>query len=601
VLPLPCRSVPLKPKTALLMSEEVFLEPILRHLLAPWGHQVVRVAHADEVPELTAGAAPGLIVLDLPAADDASLRLVQGLAISGVPLIVLSPDAQALQGQAGQGVRVLAWPPDVAALTEAIRESLGGEPSAAPGARDEPARSWLARVATAAATLLLVALAALLLAPSLGVPGAPNVLERLLAKKEEAESAGEAPLAVRLIEGEPQTFELPDEVVRQMALSHPYRVPREAAPRPLAVTGTLAFDPDALARVQSRFPGEVVALGPGTTRGQWRYGMRVKEGELLAVVWSKELGEKKSDLVDALAQLKLDQDTLKRLEELYSSTGGTSEAAVRQARRNVSAGINAVNKAKRTLLTWRLLPEEIKAVEDEAKRIIERKGKRDPEREKDWARVEVRAPINGIIVEKNVVRGHIVDTATDLFKIADMSRLAVYASVYEEDLQLLRRERDYYAEGPVPWQVHLTSDPMRRALQSPGIEKVGLIVDPNQHTALVFGQLRVGQFVTATLELPPSPGVVSVPAAALDEDGQASYVVVRPDPDKPRFQLRRVRVLRRFNGAAYVASEASPAQRAEGALPLRPGELVVTAGAVQLRAALEEAQAKASAKKGAAQ
>jgi cobalt-zinc-cadmium efflux system membrane fusion protein len=589
------------------MSGEGFLEPILRDLLAPWGHQVVRVAHADDVPELLAGAAPRLIVLDLPAADDASLRLIKGLAGSGVPLIVLSCDAQALQGQAGQGVRVLGWPPDVAALTEALRESLGSEPSASPGGSDEPAQSWLGRFATAAATLLLVALAALLLAPSLGVPGAPNVLERLLAKKEEAESAEEAPLAVRLVGG-PDTFELPDEVVRQMALSHPYRVPREAVPRPLTVTGTLAFDPDALARVQSRFPGEVVALGPGTTKGQWRYGMRVKEGELLAVVWSKELGEKKSDLVDAMAQLKLDQDTLKRLEELYSSTGGTSEAAVRQARRNVSAGINAVNKAKRTLLTWRLLPEEIKAVEDEAKRVIERKGKRDPEREKDWARVEIRAPISGVIVEKNVVRGHIVDTTTDLFKVADMSRLAVYASVYEEDLQLLRRERDYYATEPVPWQVYLTSDPMRRSLQSPGIEKVGLIVDPNQHTALVFGrvdntdgQLRVGQFVTATVNLPPSPGVVSVPAAALDEDGQASYVVVRPDPDKPRFQLRRVRVLRRFNGAAYVASEVSLAQRAEGALPLRPGEWVVTAGAVQLRAALEEARAKACVKKGAAQ
>src|SRR5262249_10213036 len=140
---------------------------------------------------------------------------------------------------------------------------------------------------------------------------------------------------------------------------------------------------------------------------------------------SKDLGEKKSELVDAMTQLHLDQDTLKKLEELYSSSGGTSEAALRQARRNVSAGINAVNKAKRTLLTWKVPPDEIKAIEDEANRIIARKGKRDPKRETDWARVDIKAPITGVIVEKNALVGHIVDTTTDLFKVADMSRLAV--------------------------------------------------------------------------------------------------------------------------------------------------------------------------------
>jgi len=599
--------------TVLLVSHEPFLEPILHHLL-PAGERVVRVDRPEAVAGQLGEHPPRMILLDLPHADDLAASFIRQLhREAGLPLVVLTPHPEALRGAVEPAVRVLGRPPELGELGHALREALGEPEPAAPEApAEEPPRAgWVGRVVTAAGTLLLMALAALLLAPSLGVPGVPNALERLLAKKEQAEEAEEAPLAVRLIEGQPDTFELPEDVVRQMALLRPYRVPPEAASRPLTVTGTLAFDPDALGRVQSRFPGEVVALGtskaPATEDGRtlpertWQYGMAVKEGDLMAVVWSKDLGEKKSELVDAMVQLHLDQDTLKKLEALDSSP----EAVIRQARRNVSAGINAVNKAKRTLMTWRLPDDEIRAIEDEAKKIIERKGKRDPEHEKDWARVDIKAPLSGVIVEKNVLRGHIVDTNADLFKVADMSRLAVYASVYEEDLGLLRREHDRYAPGPVPWQVFLTSDPARRPLKSPGIEKVGLIVDPNQHTALVFGrvdnkdgQLRVGQFVTATLELPPPPGVVSVPAAALDEDGQASYLVVRPDPDKPRFQLRRVRVLRRFNGTAYIASEVTSAQRTEGIQPLRAGDWVVTSGAVQLRAALEEARAKARVKKG---
>src|SRR5262249_23921982 len=144
-----------------------------------------------------------------------------------------------------------------------------------------------------------------------------------------------------------------------------------------------------------------------------QYGAHVRKDQLLAVVWSKELGEKKSELVDALTQLALDQKTLAGLKDL-SRTGSTSEAALRQAERNVSASLNAANRAERALRTWKVPDDEIKAVKDEAKKIIDRKASRNSTREKNWARVEVRSPIDGLIVEKNVVRGNIADTTTDL-------------------------------------------------------------------------------------------------------------------------------------------------------------------------------------------
>ena len=37
-------------------------------------------------------------------------------------------------------------------------------------------------------------------------------------------------------------------------------------------------------------------------------------------------------------------------------------------------------------------------------------------------------PLDGVIIEKNVALGELVDTSTDLFKIADLSHLRVMAA-----------------------------------------------------------------------------------------------------------------------------------------------------------------------------
>src|SRR5262249_58527686 len=67
----------------------------------------------------------------------------------------------------------------------------------------------------------------------------------------------------------------------------------------------------------------------------------------------------------------------------------------------------------------------------------ERGEQRDRAHDRDWAKVEVRSPLEGTILEKNVTVGDIVDTATDLYKIADLRTLAVWAHVYEDDLPAL--------------------------------------------------------------------------------------------------------------------------------------------------------------------
>ena len=108
--------------------------------------------------------------------------------------------------------------------------------------------------------------------------------------------------------------------------------------------------------------------------------------------------------------------------------------------------------------------------------------------------------------------------------------------------------------------------------------------------------LRAGQFVTATVELLPPKNVVEVPISAVVEDGKDSIVFVQTDPEKPVFTMRRVQVTNRFDRTAYVRSVpvTTDERRAAGEdvqpslpkEPLREGERVLTAGALELKTAL---------------
>ena len=355
-----------------------------------------------------------------------------------------------------------------------------------------------------------------------------------------------------------------------------------AATRPITLPpfhGVLALDSDRLSRVNSRFAGEVVEMGqPSPSKGElaFRVGDQVHAGDLLAVVWSKELGEKKSELVDALAKLRAEELLLKRLRHLYESGAGP-ERSVRDSERNVQAARVDVAKAERTLRTWRLTDADLKAIQAEADRIIALD--RRPAPSPDWARVELRAPRDGVILEKNIAIGDLVDPTSTVFRIGDLSQLAVWAHVYEEDLMLLQA-----LPQPIRWTVALPS--RGGATFSGTLGKIGAVIDPAQHTALVSGRvenlrgdLKAGQFVTVTIELPAPTREVELPAAAVVEDGRESAVFVQPDPGVQRYQRRPVKVLRRFRDVIYVRAEETGVQ---------PGDRVVTAGALLLLNAMDQ-------------
>jgi cobalt-zinc-cadmium efflux system membrane fusion protein len=192
----------------------------------------------------------------------------------------------------------------------------------------------------------------------------------------------------------------------------------------------------------------------------------------------------------------------------------------------------------------------------------------------------------------------VVDNTVNLFQIADVSRLQVVANCPEDALPIL----EALDRGARKWTVQTVGTPAATGLAGT-IDEIGYLIDPNQHTAVIKGyvdnpgqRIRAGQYVTATVKIPPPDNVVEIPTDALVEDGKQSLVFVQPDASMHHFTMRRVQVTNRFERTVFVRDTPMPKEeqltaqdKEEGFLPieiLRPGERVLFCGSLELKAAL---------------
>ncbi len=578
--------------TILLVDDDEVLSQVLRRVLTRDGYRVVEAGSVAQALELTREDKPQLGLLDLSLPDGDGMELATKLRAQGVdcPLILVTAYPLRLRDQPelrSAFTRILTKPLNLQDLRLAIEAALvpgttavNSESQAAPveapqGTGEHPPDSELARsfssppapgrsrYVVAAALFALACVLVVMVLPALGMPGPLDWFNK--APTPVATAAEDKQSSALPVKGDPDGLELGQEVKDRLAIQVAQVEPPKEG-RQLTLSGSLNFDPNLLAQVHPRFSGEVIEVGPyvppGATRPSDRalsYGDPVREGQLLAVIWSNDFGQKKNDLIEALAKVWTDQITLTALEEL-ANEGAGSGANVRLQKGVVTADYSAVDRARTALHLSRLTDKEIQEVEDIAKAIynertkaLKEKGEKKTPPGGDWqkwARIEVRANFSGVIVERNVEKtGALVDVTAMLFKIADLNKLVAQVYAYEEDLPALLQ-----LPRPIPWQVRAATDVPEGVLTTGGVDLIGPVIDPNQHTALVFGHvdnpgpdhpLRVGQFVTATISLPAPDNVVAVPTSAVVETGAESIVFVQPDRSKPIYSMRRVAVTQR--------------------------------------------------------
>ena len=173
--------------------------------------------------------------------------------------------------------------------------------------------------------------------------------------------------------------------------------------------------------------------------------------------------------------------------------------------------------------------------------------------------------------------------------------MSVWLHAYEEDLPYLRQ-----LVRPIRTEIRLPANPNLGVLEGT-IDRIGDIIDPNEHMALLIGSvknedgvLQAGQFVSATIQIPERARHCPRfrPRRLVDEDSDC-YIFVQPDPKVSRFQCRKVLEVRRQHDVVFVRSQLNEEQRQKGLQELHADELVVSRGALELREDLLQQQTAA--------
>jgi len=384
-----------------------------------------------------------------------------------------------------------ALPPTGSPVAAGAPEPAAGP--AAPGGLSEPPGSRKETLKTVAIMLVALAVLGVVFAVSLGweLPGLTHD------KEHAAKTPDTTPFKVELVRDEkhpsgfvPNTLSIPVAVQESLGITRKGRVEGVAVVtlpltnQTIEFPGSTAVNPAKIARIKVRFPtngSEVTSIGktvesfPPTVEREIRPGDTVRAGQVLADFYSVDVGSKKNDLIDAIYQLKLDQEIYDRA---VASGGAVPEVFVKNAFKSVVGDLNTIDRAVKTLQTWNVPQEDIDAVRKEAeeisKQLAAKPGARpviDPEKEKLWGKVLLRSPISGVVLERNITANEIViDNTVNVFQIANVDDLLVIVNVPEE---YLPRLRELQKKGLLNWTIQTAGAPVKFKVTAAALDGLG--------------------------------------------------------------------------------------------------------------------------------
>lgn len=257
--------------------------------------------------------------------------------------------------------------------------------------------------------------------------------------------------------------------------------------------GEVRFNEDRTAHVVPRLPGVAESVPA-------ELGQTVKKGQVLAVISSPELAEMRSTLIAARTRLDLARTTYEREKKLWQDKI-SAEQDYLQAQQAFQEAQIAARNAESKLTALGVKPGGA-----------------------GLNRYELRAPFDGVIVEKHISLGEAVKEDANVFLLSDLSQVWVNIIVTPKDLGVVRvgesatvkaAATDLAATGKVTYVGALVGEQTRSATARVELANPGLAWRP-------------GLFVNVDLVQGSKQAPVAVPSDALQtvEDKQVVFVKV---------------------------------------------------------------------------
>ncbi|MDD4914518.1 MAG: efflux RND transporter periplasmic adaptor subunit [Methylococcales bacterium] len=319
----------------------------------------------------------------------------------------------------------------------------------------------------------------------------------------------------------------------------------EIAPREMAeslrLPARVELDQQRMARIGSSVTGRVTEVDA-------RLGESVKKGARLAMLNSAELGKAQSEYLKAVSQLNLQEMVVQRARRLLQSDV-ISTATLLQREAVLNEAEVDLQASRDQLLVMGM-----------SEADIARLGKK----RNIHSFSPVTASIDGVVIERSITLGEVVQPADNLFTIADLSNLLLVAEVPEQQAQWARTGDRVQAEIPALPEFEIDGE----------LIYVADMVNPETRTvtvrmALSNPQRLLKPQMLATLKISkPSSSMLAIPSQAVVHDNGNDYVFVQTGPS--RFEMRQVRLGREESGMRLLRDG------------LERGERIVTDGAFHL-------------------
>jgi cobalt-zinc-cadmium efflux system membrane fusion protein len=329
-------------------------------------------------------------------------------------------------------------------------------------------------------------------------------------------------------------------------------IERRAVSEPLSVVGRIEFDGQSVARIGSTVTGRVTELNGAV-------GQTVSAGQVLAQLHSTELGEAQLAYLKAHSQREL------------------ADKAVERARLLLAADVIGTAELQRRETEWSIAKLEQRAAADQL-RVMGMSPKaiaRTIETGAITSSSSVVSTGSGVIVDRKVTRGQVVQPADEMFTVADLSRVWVVAKVPESQITLVQVGQPVTIEvtsypqplkGRITWMADTVSPETRTVTVRTEIENPRRVLRPSMLANVNIEPLPVERLV--------------VPGAAVVRENNQDHVFVRlPDG---RFRLVRV----------SLANESGELRVVQSGLAV--GEQVVVDGAFHLNNERKRAELEGS-------
>ena len=300
----------------------------------------------------------------------------------------------------------------------------------------------------------------------------------------------------------------------------------------LRVAGQIDFDEQALTRIGASVTGRVTQINA-------QLGNEVKKGYTLALINSSELSNSQLAYLKARSEKEFHRRTVQRAKTLFEAD--VISAAELQRRESEYEVASAQTRAAQDQL--RVLGVNFKAMEE-----LATTGAID-------SVASVMATIKGVVVERKVTTGQVVQPADVLFTVADLSRVWAVAQVPEQQVAQVKVGQSVRIEVPALENEKLIGK----------LIYVGSTVNPESRTVLVrteldntSGRLKPSMLASMLIESTPTKRMV-VPITAIVREQDTDYVFTEEKPGS--FRLKPVRLSSEHNGQRVVLDGLSQGMR----------------------------------------